>query len=407
MIRERGILMFLFRIVLIHMKHRRLKTALLGIALTLGVTSVVAMLSLVTAMRLELGNELDKFGPNIVVMPRYEKQTLYYGEQQYNNVSYDVKPLTESDIAKIHTIQDRESLNIISPKLVGQVRFNGQNLLMVGLNPKSEFTMKPWFQLAQAVGVNDVDELMEVRDMPLPKEGLILGSRVASQFQVGIGEMADVNGKNLTVAGILAESGGDEDGLVFADLEMVQELLDFKGGYSMIEVSGFCNFCPIEDMASQITDVLPNAKVTALRQAALVREEMIDRFSFFGIILSSAATAVSVLFGISTILSSVNERIQEIGMYRAIGYRRRLLLKLILMESVLISLLAGSIGFVSGTLLAGVIAHFLRQPYRLDFTNIGMLGLAIIVSSVLGLLSSLYPALKAARLDPVDSISRY
>ena len=172
--------MSMLRIVLVHLKQRRLKTVLLGIALALGVATVVAMISLVDAMRLELGNELDKFGPNIVIMPRYEGQELYYGGDQFSQVAFDLKPLTEGDIDKIYTIQDRESLNIISPKLVGPIQFNGQPALLVGLESESEFTMKPWFTLAQAAGVPQGEKLVEVRELDLARDGLILGSKVAA-----------------------------------------------------------------------------------------------------------------------------------------------------------------------------------------------------------------------------------
>ncbi len=396
--------MSMLRIVLNHLKQRRLKTALLGVALALGIATVVAMITLVAAMRLELGNELDKFGPNIVIMPRYEDQTLFYGGDHYSQVAFELKPLTESDIDRIRTIQDRESLNIISPKLVGPVQLNGQSILLVGLENEAEFTMKPWFKLAQAAGVPQGEALMEVRELDLPRDGLILGSQAAAQFELTSGETAFINGQAFIVSGILKEAGGDEDGLVFADLGAAQALLQYEDAFSMIEVSGFCNFCPIEDMASQITDILPNAKVTALRQAALVRQETIDRFAAFGRLLSIAALALTVLFGISTMLSAVNERTPEIGVLRAIGFRRSLIIRIIFLEALLVSLAAGLIGFVGGTLLAGGLGPFLSQtpvPVVWDFR---LLGPAVILSAGLGTISSLYPALKAARLDPVESI---
>lgn len=396
--------MSLIRIVVNHMKQRRLKSVLLGVALALGIATVVAMITLVAAMRLELGNELDKFGPNIVIMPRYEDQTLYYGSDQYSQVAFELKPLTESDIDRIRTIQDRESLNIISPKLVGPVQLNGQAVLLVGVENEAEFTMKPWFKLAQAAGIPEGEKLMEVRDLDLPGDGLILGSRVAAQFDLTAGERAFLNGQAFTVTGILTESGGDEDGLVFSDLGAAQALLQYEDAFSMIEVSGFCNFCPIEDMASQITDILPNAKVTALRQAALVREETIDRFAAFGTLISYAALVLTVLFGISTMLAVVNERTAEIGVLRAIGFLRSRIMAIILLEALLISLAAGLIGFFIGTLLAGALGPFLSQtpvPVVWDF---GLLGPSVLLSICLGTIASLYPALKAARLDPVDSI---
>lgn len=173
----------------------------------------------------------------------------------------------------MEAIQDRESLNILSPKLVGPVQLNGQAVLLVGVENEAEFTMKPWFKLAQAAGIPLGESLMEVRDLDLPGDGLILGSRVAAQFALTAGERAYLNGHAI-----------------------------------------------------------------------------------------------------------------------------------ILLEALLISLAAGLIGFFIGTLLAGALGPFLSQtpvPVVWDF---GLLGPSVLLSICLGTVASLYPALKAARLDPVDSI---
>lgn len=396
--------MNLFRIVLSHLKRRKIKTVLLGIALTLGVALVVAMISMVAAMRLELGNELDKFGPNIVIMPRAEGVQLSYEGSQFSEVAFDLKPLTPEDVQKIKTIKDRESLNIISPKLVGAVKLNDRSALMVGIDSQSEFTMKPWFSLNEDSVASLGDGLSDLKEMVLPEDGLILGSGAATDFGLEVGDSASINGQSFKVTGILNESGNDEDGLIFGKLATVQKLLQYEGGFSLIEVSGFCNFCPIEDMASQITDVLPNAKVTALRQAALVREETINRFETFGILFSVASILLTVLFGITTVLSSVNERTQEIGIFRAIGFRKAAIIQIIVIEAMAVSLLAGAVGFTGGILIAKILGPIFGHITVPIPWNFSLLLPALILSMGLAVISSLYPAVKAANLDPVDAI---
>src|SRR5512133_1769308 len=142
--------MSIFQIAIDNLKRRRIKTAFLVIGLVVGVATVVSLMSIVQAMRLELGNELDRFGPNIVIPPRFQGQELFYGGTQVSKVAFDVKPLTESDLPQIRKIPDRESINIISPRLVVAVTIENRQALLVGVETRKEFTMKPWFSL-QAV----------------------------------------------------------------------------------------------------------------------------------------------------------------------------------------------------------------------------------------------------------------
>ena len=396
--------MSIFRIVLDHLKRHKIKTTFLTLGLVIGVATVVALMSIVAAMRLELGNELDRFGPNIVITPKFQGQEMYYFGSQVTNVSFDVKPLTESDLTLIRSIPDRESINLISPKLVGAVTLNDRQALLVGVENKNEFTMKPWFALNSLVGVAPGEEMTDLALLDLPENGLILGAKVAKTYSARAGDMMKVNGQEFTVVGILEEFGSEEDGLVYANLLVVQKLLGREGIYSMIEVAGFCNFCPIEDMASQMTTILPNGRVTALRQAALVREETIDRFETFGYIFSVVALLVAILFVVTTMLSSVHERTHEIGIFRAIGFRRFHIIQLILFEAFFVSLLAGFVGFLIGNGMAKVAGTYLAQMEVTVPWNAALLLPAISLSVVLAILSSLYPALKAAHLDPMDAL---
>lgn len=392
--------MSIFKIAFDNLKRRKVKAIFLIIALASGVAMVVAMNSIVEAMRLELGNELDKFGPNIVITPRYKGQEMYYG----GTLTYDVKPLTESDIPIIGTIPDKESINIVSPKLVGAVNLDGRSVLIVGMDNKKEFTMKPWFSLKALYGAEHGEELTDPALLNLPDNGLILGAKVAGIYDSKAGDPMYVNGQEFMVFGILEEFGSEEDGLVFANLAVVQNLLSCEGIYSMIEVSGFCNFCPIEDMASQMTTALPNAKVTALRQAALVREETINRFETFGKIFSVVALLLTILYVITSMLSSVNERTLEIGIFRAIGFRRSHIVKLVMLEAVFVSLAGGLMGFFAGNAIARIAGPLLAQIKVVAPFDARLLLPAVSLSVIIAVMSSLYPAIKAANLDPVEAL---
>ena len=396
--------MSLLQIALSNINRRKRKMAFLVFALVIGVATVVAIFNIVQAMRLELGNELDRFGPNIVITPRFHGLQLNYGGSEVTEVLSDVKPLTESDLPLIKAIPDGDSINIISPKLVGAVLMNNREVLLVGVETRREFVMKPWFSLRELDDTVLNGSPADLALIELPDDGLLLGSRTASAFAVHAGDTLSINERVFKVTGILNETGTEEDGLAYANLAVVQEILQRPGAYTMIEVSGFCNFCPIEDMTAQMAGVLPNARVTALRQAALIREETIDRFSIYGYILSGVVLLVAALVVLTTMLSAVNERTREIGIFRAIGFKRRHILQIIELEALFVSAVAGIIGYLAGSGVARAAGPYLAQMEIIVSWNAAMIIPSLLIAIGLAALSSLYPAIKAASQDPADAL---
>ena len=396
--------MSIFQIAIGNIKRRKRKMVFLVSALMVGVAVVVSIFNIVQAMRLELGNELDRFGPNIVITPKFQGLNLNYGGSQVAEVMSDVKPLTRGDLPLIQSIPDGDSINILSPKLVGAVQLNDRKALLVGVETKREFTMKPWFSLRESSNTGPDGQPVDLALMDLPDDGLILGAGAANALEAHAGDAVSVNGRAFNVTGILDEMGTEEDGLAYANLAVVQEILQRPGAFTMIEVSGFCNFCPIEDMTAQMATVLPNARVTALRQAALIREESIDRFSAYGFILAGVVLLVAALVVLTTMLSAVNERTREIGIFRAIGFRRTHILRIVLLEAVLTSTAAGVSGFLAGSVIASAAGSYLAKMAITVPWNASMIVPSIMVAIGVAALSSLYPAVKAANLDPAEAL---
>lgn len=396
--------MSIYQIALNNLKRRKVKMAFLVLGLVVGVATAVALFSIVQAMKLELGDRLDEFGANIVITPRSQGMDMTYAGTHVSEVVFDVEMLTEADLPKIREVPDADSINIISPKLVGAVTVDGQKALLVGVDTKREFTMKPWFTLREQAGVPADKKPTDLALLDVPEDTVILGSGAARAFRKKAGDRIGINGRGFTVIGVLTEMGNQEDGLIFGNLPVVQNLVGRPGEYSMIEVSAYCNFCPIEDIVMQLTDALPNGRVTALRQAALVREETIDRFSKFGLALSGVVMLIAALVVLTTMLSSVNERTREIGIFRAIGFRRSHVVKIIVLEAGLVSIVGGLTGFLSGNLAARAAGPFLAQMQVSVPWNTNLILPSVLLSVGLAVLASLYPALKAAKLDPVEAL---
>jgi putative ABC transport system permease protein len=392
------------QIALNNLKRRKMKMLFLMLGLVVGVATVVALLSIVQAMRMELGDRIDEFGANAVIVPRSEGVELSYGGTVVSDIAFDVQTLTMDDVPKIYESSVVEYINIVSPKLIGAVKAGEQNALIVGVETKREFTQKPWFSLREQAGVAPGERVGDLVLLDVPEDSLILGSSAARVLNKKAGDELEVNGSTFTVFGVLSEMGAEEDGLIYGSLAVVQGLLGRPGELSMIEVSAYCNFCPIEEVVAGLSDVLPNSRVVALRQAAMFRDQTIDQFSAFGFALSGVVLLIAALVVMTTMLSSVNERTREIGIFRALGFRRVHVMEIIFLEAGLVSVLGGLAGYVLGSAAARVAGPFLAQiqgsiPLRVD-----LILPAVLLSALLAIVASAYPALKAARLDPAEAL---
>ncbi|MEJ2314351.1 MAG: ABC transporter permease, partial [Nitrospirota bacterium] len=182
-----------------------------------------------------------------------------------------------------------------------------------------------------------------------------------------------------------------------------QRLLHKTGRVSMIEVSALCSNCPIDAIVAQISGKLPHAKVAAVRQAMTLKMQTVEQVMRFSVAVSAVVLLIGSLIVFVSMLSSVNERTKEIGVLRAIGFRKTHIVKIILIEAFLVSLAAGVLGWALGSLSVTFLAPQLTGAKALAFDP-RMLALAPTLALVVGMLSSLYPALKASKLEPIEAL---
>ena len=128
-------------------------------------------------------------------------------------------------------------------------------------------------------------------------------------------------------------------------------------------------------------------------------------------VVTILVTAISLVIGgvvvMNIMLVSVTERIREIGVRKALGARRRDILRQFLVESVVLSLFGGALGVLGAAALAFLLALVLGGIMSTEFTapvEPWAVALALIVSSLVGLVAGVYPARRAASLDPVEAL---
>ncbi|MHB8091582.1 MAG: ABC transporter permease [Syntrophales bacterium] len=417
--------MRLYNISLNNLRRRRGKTIFLVIGLLIGVTTVVALLALTGAMENDIGKKLDELGANILITPKSRDLALNYGGIQLSGLSLDVHPLREADLARIPSIKNNENISIVAPKLIAAARVKQKDVLLSGIVFKEELRLKKWWKIAPkkipgAVSETKSDGKAEMGEMAVAGSGgksafglvgsltdrdLLVGATAAQHLQLGEGDAVDIQGETFKVRGILEEMGSQDDALIFADLGRVQKTLKRSGEISLVEVAAFCNTCPIEEMVAQLSAALPGAKVTAVKQAVESRLETVRHFKRFSLGISAVVMFVGALIVFTTMMASVNERTREIGIFRAIGFRKTHIARIILLEALVVGFLAGILGYLAGLGVSRLTLPFflpgqgIAIPWDLRVA-LGATGLSIL----LGLAASVYPALRAAQLDPAESL---
>jgi putative ABC transport system permease protein len=357
---------------------------LLVIAATVGIVSVLYLVT--RSAERDLADKVDAYGANIVVVPQTKDLPLTYGGVSLGGLTYAVRSLRMTDLDKIRAIPNKQNINKVAPKLIGAVDIQGVRLLGAGVDWKEELALKKWWRItgSRPQGAHDV----------------LLGSRAASRLGLKPRASLPLNGETFRVAGTLAPTGTQEDDLLYLDLATAQRLWNRPGEISLVEVSAFCSTCPIEEINAQISTAIPSARVSALLKAVESRRLLIDQFRLFSAVLSGLMIMVGCLIVLSSTLAGVRDRRGEIGIFRAIGYRRKHIFTIILVENLTLACLGGLAGVLLATLAAGPLAQAVAGVSRALLPSPATLVLALAASVGVVLVASLYPAWQASRLSP-------
>jgi putative ABC transport system permease protein len=314
-----------------------------------------------------------------------------YGGISLGGVSFDQQEIREADLALIRTIENHRNISAVSPKVLGGVKAGEREVLLVGVDFDSELRMKQWWQI--------------FGEAPRDDGEVLLGSDAANALAVMAGDEVVFNGEKFRVAGVLGQTGSQDDALVFAPLKIAQQLLGKEGRITLVEVAALCSGCPIGDMVVQIAEKLPAAKVSAIQQVVESRLHALDQFRRFALGVAAVVVFIGALIVFVTMMGSVNERTTEIGVFRAIGFRQSHIMRIILLEALLVSLLAGLLGYAAGMGAAKVVLPLMAENKEaLLAWDATVAGGAIAMALLVGMLASLYPARHASRLDPTEAL---
>jgi len=372
-----------------NLRRRKGKMIFLVLGLFIGIATIVTLLSITESMSRDIEDRLDQFGANIVMVPKSDNLSLSYGGITVGGVSYETIDFDEKTIGKIREIENNKNLGAVVPKVLGGTEVNGRKVLLMGTDFNDELQLKTWWQFKGDVpGENQV----------------MLGANAAETLGLKVGDTITMGGREFKVASILMPTGGAEDAVIIGNMAEAQKVLGKEGRVSLVEISAFCRGCPISDMVLQIAEKFPEAKVTAMKQAVMSKMQSIEVFKSFSYGIAVLVVSIGSLLVFITMMGSVNERTREIGIFRAIGFRRGHVMQIILLEAMVVGLIGGLLGFLGGNGIAWLVMPMVIKNGSFAGINMNLGGVSILLAVALSLLASLYPAMKASRLDPSEAL---
>ena len=368
--------------------RRKSRAVFTGLGIFLGIGTLVALSTLTMQMEGAVRDKLDRFGANILIVPRADQFSLGFGDIALGGAQVAHARLTMADEQSIRSIGFLERLRSVVPFFLTASDASGKDAVWMGLPAKEIAVARPWWKVSGA---------------PLQEKGeVLLGAEVAALLDKGPGGTVVSGGKTFRVAGVLHPTGEKEDTMVIADIRDVQALAKTPRAVTFFEVAALCKDCPVEDIVGQIAGALPGARVSAIRQVVESRKAAVDQFRRLGLAVSAIVLAIGGLMVFVTVMGNVQERTREIGVLRAVGFRRRAIVSLLFWETGWVSLLSAVSGAVVGMSAAWIASPLFGVAKAEVLFTPAVAG--VVIGMVLGLLGSVPPARRAAALSPTEAI---
>ena len=394
----------------------KLRSLLTMLGMIFGVGAVVAMLSITAGAQKEMMSFIDQLGVNNIIIEAHEamdRNTLQQVRAKSPGLTFRDFRAIKENATGIESITPRKKFKAtrILPKTVQEIP------TLIGVLPN--FVEINSLKLVAGRFFNDDDNM---RSAPV----CVLGETAKVNllgFDDAIGKYVKVNEVWLQVIGVLTpQAGADSDtenvqalnrnNTVIAPLNTVMRRFEDSNSYLKDEIDGiYMKVTPNTDSVetANVVRAILNAThqdagdFTVIVPAGLLEERRRTQFIFSVVMICIAG--ISLLVGgigiMNIMLATVLERTREIGIRRAIGARQADIVRQFLTEAVLISIAGGLIGILCGFTLSRIIATAAGWSTVVTASSIAI---AFGVSVFIGLLFGSYPAVQAAKLDPIEAI---
>ncbi|MBP6609161.1 MAG: ABC transporter permease [Deltaproteobacteria bacterium] len=385
------------------LRANKVRAVLTTLGVIIGVLSVILLVSLGEGARSYLGDTFAGLGSNILQVQPGRRETKGFGGPALGTV-YKITREDEQILARRSTSTDGVSGVVTGG---GTVRYLNRRRDTLVLGVSSRFTEIRQMNVEQGRFLSDED--IESR-----RRFVVLGRTVLSELfgeENPLGKVIKVADGEFRVIGLMEHKGQtlgfDLDDIVFIPVTTAMDLFAMEGlSHILLRARDKVS---VDPAIEEVTDILRRRHNDQVDFTIISQDDMLSTvngiMNTFSLVLIAIASISLVVGGIgiaNIMLVSVRERTREIGVRRAVGAKKRHVLLQFLLESIVISLLGGLIGLGLGALIIMVGRLLLPGlPVRLSFD---IVLIAVGFSGLVGVLSGVVPAQRAASLDPVEAL---
>ncbi|MEA4926887.1 MAG: ABC transporter permease [Syntrophomonadaceae bacterium] len=383
----------LVRVSLISLKGSKLRSLLTTLGITIGIAAVIAVVAIGQGGRAALNSEMEKMGTNLFVV--YIDGVVHPGDMQM------------VDIQIIKAAAPQVKYLAPSQDLVMQVQGprGGSELQITGTTSDFAQVRNLAMQTGRFISEEDQDSLRRV---------IVLDGNAARELFGSLnplGQQVNISGNSAVVIGVIETNPslfGSSMNSAYIPISFSNSI---RGDDTIYQMWGSAaSKASVEEAMNGAVKILERRHQAAdhYKSESMLSsmQEVNQVTSIISLIVSSIAGISLVVGGIGVMnimLVSVTERTREIGIRMALGARRRDILIQFLVEAVVLCLLGGILGTAIGYSGAWLVAHFAKWPPLVSWTTVA---LAFGFSAGVGLIFGVYPANRAARLDPIVALHR-
>ena len=387
-----------------------LRSILTSLGIIIGVSSVITMISIGSGARIEVEQQIERFGSNnlIVRSQSSSNRGVSMGTNSVNTLTLKDMEALKEELPAIKAIAPRVSLST-------QIVANGNNWLATVTG-----TTNDYFDLGNWKFENG--RSFEEEELASGSRVAIIGKTVQKNLfdtDSPIDEVIRINKVPFTVIGLLDAKGGtawaDLDDTVIVPLKTAKQRLvakKFPGDQirSMtINVRSsdllFKTEKDVDTVMRKLHKISANGNPDfVIRNYAQFLNARQESSRVMSILLATVAGISLIVGGIgimNIMLVTVTERTKEIGVCMSVGAKKRDILLQFLIESLMISLIGGLIGIALGLGVIFGVSEYFKWKMSLDYMSIV---LSFVFSSSIGIIFGFYPARKAANLNPIDAL---
>lgn len=393
-----------FSLALEMLAANRVRTALTTLGVVIGVAAIILLVSLGEGATAYITRELTGLGTNLLIITPGKTKT---SGGFHPPIASTVRKLTYEDAV---ALRRRAMLLTDAVPVVlgtGKIRYQGvsRDTSVIGVTPEFQRVRNLFVEIGQFVSEEDVEGRRRV---------VVLGRTVKRELfgeENPLGQFVTLADSRYRVIGIMEQKGVslgfDIDDLVFIPVKSAQDLFDTDRLFEIL--ASVRSPGEIDRAIQQVRDVLirrhGNREDFTVTSQGAILSAFTSILKILTAVLGGIA-GISLLVGgigiMNIMLVSVRERTREIGIRKAVGARRRDILGQFLLESVVMSSLGGGLGIAVG--VGGAKALSLFFAYLPTHVSPWAVLMAFGFSAVVGIFFGVYPARRAALLDPIQAL---